>query len=222
MVSAAILDGPYPDTRREGDAWCHQGAQRGCESPPRTMGIRGAIKADRGDAGCQQGARWSRGRPESPHKSTCSSTRRWRCRPARPPTSRNPALRDAPPRSFRTPLRPQKPPIPTRRSDADRRSPPVCDPTTSDSHAERRFAPVCGPTTIVSHPDDPTKPPTPTPMLTTLSPQCGAFTRAWYQLTPSSPPSPSSTQTRRATPRPPPARRPCNRGCRPARARRTR
>jgi hypothetical protein len=111
-------------------------AKWGCELPSRrAAGMRVSTTHD-GDSWCQQGARWSRGRPESPHKSTCSSTRRWRCRPARPPTSRNPPLRDAPPRSFRTPLRPQKPPIPTRRSDADRRSPPVCDPTTSDFHLD--------------------------------------------------------------------------------------
>jgi hypothetical protein len=71
-----------------------------------SKGIRGATKAGNGgrsatkvrdgDSRCHQGARWSRGRPESPHKSTRSPTRHWRCRPARPPTPRNPALRAAP------------------------------------------------------------------------------------------------------------------------------
>jgi hypothetical protein len=45
-----------------------------------------------------------RGCPESPHRAWWSSKRHWRCRPARPPTPRDPTLRAAPPRSFRTPL----------------------------------------------------------------------------------------------------------------------
>jgi hypothetical protein len=100
---------------RDGDARCHQGAQRGCEvSPRRAAGMRG----------CHQGSYRSRGCPESPPKLVHSPRHLWRCRPARPPTHRNPALRDAPPRSFRTRLRPHRASIPT----PIRRSPPLPTP----------------------------------------------------------------------------------------------
>jgi hypothetical protein len=87
MVLAAILDGPYPDTRREGDA---------VVPPSRAVGMRGSIKARGGDAWCHQGSYRGRGCPESPHRAWWSSRRLWRCRPARPPTHRNTALRAAP------------------------------------------------------------------------------------------------------------------------------
>jgi hypothetical protein len=184
-------------TTRGGDASYHRGAQRGCALPPRhTMAHRAATNARHGPSCGHQGSYRGRGCPESPHLSMHLPPPRWRCRPARPPTSRNPALRAAPPRSFRTrlivhrppiptPMRPQKPPIPTRLRPRHDRFAPRC------VHKNRRSPPVCGTTTIVSHPDDrpltiashrvaptkiadphpdePAKPPIPTPMLTAIS-----------------------------------------------------
>jgi hypothetical protein len=155
MVSAAILDGPYSDTRREGDAWCHQGARRGCVVPSRAMGMRGATKDRIGDACCHQGSYRSRGCPESPHVVMRLPPPRWRCRPARPPTPRNPALRDAPPRPFPTPPIPRRPPLPTRLPPRDASIPtPVAPTKTADSNPD------------ADH---------------TLLPQCGAFKRTWYE-----------------------------------------
>jgi hypothetical protein len=100
-------------------------AKWGCELPlrraagmrgaskARSGDVRGATKARSADAVCHQGSYRGRGCPESPHRAWWSSRRRWRCRPARPPTHRDPTLRAAPPRSFPTPMIPQKPPIPT-------------------------------------------------------------------------------------------------------------
>jgi hypothetical protein len=48
-----------------------------------------------------------RGCPESPHVVMRLPPPRWRCRPARPPTHRDPTLRAAPPRAFRTPMNPR-------------------------------------------------------------------------------------------------------------------
>jgi hypothetical protein len=67
MVSAAILDGPYPDTGQVGmraatethggDASCHQGSYRGCG---------GATNARDGSSRGHQGSYRGRGCPESP------------------------------------------------------------------------------------------------------------------------------------------------------------
>jgi hypothetical protein len=85
---------------------------RAATTPRHVMAHRAATNARDGDTRCHQGAYRGRGCPESPHTASCRSRRRWRCRPARPPTHRNTPLRAVPPRSYPTPLSQQRPPIP--------------------------------------------------------------------------------------------------------------
>jgi hypothetical protein len=96
-----------------------------------------------------------RGRPESPPIPSRRLNRRWRCRPARPPTSRNTPLRDAPPRSIRTRLRPHRASIPTPISTNVPKHPAARRPTTIDSH------PSAAPSRADSHPQPPPTPQTP-------------------------------------------------------------
>jgi hypothetical protein len=83
----AILGSPYSIARLGGTL----------ALPMRAL-VQLRICADRrgGSSHPLRGARWGRGRPESPARPSRCLNRLWRCRPARPPTSRNTPLRDAP------------------------------------------------------------------------------------------------------------------------------
>jgi hypothetical protein len=73
------------------DPWRHPATPLPALVAPRISAARLA-----GTTNPLHGAYRSRGRPESPARPSRCPNRLWRCRPARPPTSRNPALRAAP------------------------------------------------------------------------------------------------------------------------------
>jgi hypothetical protein len=87
---------PLPRYGPSGDASCQRGVWCGCALPPRrAMAYRVATNARDSSSCGHQGSYGSRGCPESPHVVMCLPPPRWRCRPARPPTRQNPALRAA-------------------------------------------------------------------------------------------------------------------------------
>jgi hypothetical protein len=120
--------------------WWHHESPSCALAAPRILDVRRG-----GTTNPLRGARWSRGRPESPARPSRHLNRLWRCRPARPPTPRNTPLRAAPRCADSRPVDPT--------STADSR--PV-DPTpTADSHlsaAPRRADPHPAPRAD-PHPD---------------------------------------------------------------------
>jgi hypothetical protein len=83
---AAILDGPYSIARLDGTSHPHHARRRHLAGARRSY--------------------WGRGRPESLPRPSRYLHRLWRCRPARPPTPRNPPLRAAPIRADPHPVDP--------------------------------------------------------------------------------------------------------------------
>jgi len=95
--SSTSMGGPYPIARLAGTTINHRVPRWQLAAPPRaSLTPRCTTACLGGSSHPRKGARWGKGRPESPRWFSLHLKRLWRCRPAPPPTPRNTPLRAAP------------------------------------------------------------------------------------------------------------------------------